>query len=133
VKNLKTLKNYGNEEICMLKRYIIELGMGVDLHGRDLTKAAIKAVKDATSRSCLCGIEDLLEKDPLKMHVHVKIGCSNPEKLDKDAVLKSIPVGTGEIEVVKGGLGTHGLSVPEFGEGSTIEVVVAALTVSVEI
>jgi uncharacterized protein (TIGR02058 family) len=117
----------------MLKRYIIEIGMGVDLHGRDLTKAAIKAVKDASSRSCLCGIEDILGKDPLKMHVNVKIGCSYPEKIDTEAVLNAIPVGRGEIEVVQGGLGVHGLEVPAFGEGNTIEVVVAALTVFVEI
>ena len=40
----------------MLKRYIVEFGMGADLHGGDVTKAAVKAVKDATSRSCLCGM-----------------------------------------------------------------------------
>lgn len=117
----------------MLKRYIVELGMGADLHGGDITKAAIKAVKDATSRSCLCGIEDVLGLSPLEMHVHIKIGCSNPNKLDKDSVMKAIPVGTSEIEVVKGGLGVRGLEVPDFGVGDTIEVVVAALTVSVDL
>ena len=37
-------------------RYIIEFGMGTDFHGQDVTKAACKAVKDAVSRSCLCGL-----------------------------------------------------------------------------
>lgn len=117
----------------MLKRYIVELGMGADLHGGDITKAAIKAIKDASSRSCLCGIEDILGLNPLKMHVNVKIGCSDPDRIDKDAVMKAIPVGTSEIEVVKGGLGVQGLEVPGFGVGDTIEVVVAALTVSVDL
>ncbi|MBW8381336.1 MAG: Lin0512 family protein [Youngiibacter sp.] len=116
----------------MLKRYVIEIGMGADLHGGDITKAAVKAVKDAVSRSCLCGIEDILEKDVLKMHVHVKIGCTDPDKVDKAAVLKAVPVGNREIEVVKGGLNAHGLQVPVFGAGETIEIVIAVLTVSVD-
>ena len=117
----------------MLKRYIVELGMGADLHGGDITKAAIKAIKDATNRSCLCGLEEVLNTDPLKMKVHVKIGCTDPDKLDKEEVLKAIPVGKGEIEVVKGGLEVQGLEVPAFGDGSTIQVVVAALTVYVDV
>jgi len=117
----------------MLKRYVVEIGVGADLHGGDITKAAIKAVKDATSRSCLCGIEDVLGKSPLNMHVHVKIGCTNPEKIDKQAVLRAVPVGESEIEVVKGGLNACGLEVPTFGDGNTIEIVVAVLTVSVDI
>ncbi|MBQ1434455.1 MAG: Lin0512 family protein, partial [Clostridia bacterium] len=31
------------------KRFIIEFGTGVDVHGIDVTKAAQKAVKDAVS------------------------------------------------------------------------------------
>lgn len=117
----------------MLKRYIVELGMGADLHGGNITKAAIKAVKDATSKSCLCGLEEILNIDPLKMQVHVKIGCSDPSKLDKEEVRKAIPVGKGEVEVVEGGLTVKGLEVPTFGDGNTIQVVVAALTVYVDI
>ena len=43
-----------------LKKFIVEFGMGTDFHGQDVTKAAKKAVKDAVSRSCLCGLEDVL-------------------------------------------------------------------------
>lgn len=117
----------------MLKRYVVEIGVGSDLHGGDITKAAIKAVKDATSRSCLCGIEDILGKSPLNMHVHVKIGCKDPDKIDKEAVLRAVPVGKSEIEVVQGGLDVCGLEVPAFGQGNTIQIVVAALTVYVEV
>lgn len=117
----------------MLKRYIVELGMGADLHGGNVTKAAVKAVKDATSKSCLCGLEDILNIDPLKMLVHIKIGCTDPDKVDKDEVLKAVPVGKGQIEVVQGGLEVKGLEVPAFGHGNTIQVVIAALTVYVDI
>ena len=41
-------------------RFIIELGMGADLHGQDVTKAAKKAVEDAISMSCLCGLREVL-------------------------------------------------------------------------
>lgn len=116
----------------VLKRYVIEIGMGADLHGGDITKAAVKAVKDAVSRCCLCGIEDILEKDVLKMHVHVKIGCTDPDRIDKAVVLKAVPVGNRDIEVVRGGLNAHGLLVPAFGEGETIEIVIAVLTVYVD-
>ena len=36
-----------------MKRFIVELGMGTDLHGGDVTKAAKRAVRDAVSKSCL--------------------------------------------------------------------------------
>ena len=39
-----------------MRRFIVELGMGSDLHGGDVTKAAMRAVRDAVSRSCLCGL-----------------------------------------------------------------------------
>ena len=35
------------------KRFIVEIGTGIDIHGEDATKAACRAVKDAVSRSCL--------------------------------------------------------------------------------
>ncbi|MGD8844363.1 MAG: Lin0512 family protein [Desulfobacteraceae bacterium] len=31
------------------KRFIVEIGTGADLHGKDVTKAACRAVKDAIS------------------------------------------------------------------------------------
>jgi hypothetical protein len=33
-----------------LKRMIVELGMGTDLTGADYTKAAVRALKDASTR-----------------------------------------------------------------------------------
>ncbi len=115
----------------MKKRYIVEIGLGADLHGGDVTKAAIRAIKDATSKSCLCGLEEVLNLDPTKMYVHAKIGCTNPDKINKKEVLKAIPVGEGTLEVVPGGLSVAGLEVPTFGPGDTIQIAVAALTVYV--
>ncbi|MDO4548374.1 MAG: Lin0512 family protein [Clostridia bacterium] len=117
----------------MEKRYIVELGMGVDLHGGDVTCAAIRAIKDATSKSCLCGIADILQKDPQEMRIHVRIGTSRPDDIDVAAVKAAVPVGRADVEIVQGGLEVTGLHVPYFGEGDQIVAAVAALTVVVDV
>ena len=38
------------------RRYLLEVGTGIDLHGRDETKAAQRAVKDAISHSSMVGL-----------------------------------------------------------------------------
>ena len=117
-----------------LKRFVVELGMGSDLHGGDVTKAAQKAIRDAVSRSCLCGLMEIVGlTDPNQMHVDVKLGRPYPDKLDREAVLKAVPFGATKLEVATGGLAVRGLSLPELGAGDTIVTVVAALTVCVEV
>ena len=37
----------------MKKRFLVEFGTGVDLHGGNVTKAAQKALRDAISHCCL--------------------------------------------------------------------------------
>jgi uncharacterized protein (TIGR02058 family) len=116
-----------------LKRFVIELGYGADLHGGDMTKAACRAVQDALSRSCLCGLFDILDmSDPRQMHVAVRIGCPKPEQVEGAAVLEMIPFGTRELEVVAGGLSVKGVELPELGGGDRITAAVAALTVWVD-
>ena len=43
------------------RKYILELGTGVDLHGEDETKAAQRAVKDAISHSSMVGLGQLFK------------------------------------------------------------------------
>ena len=43
-----------------MKRFLVEFAMGTDLHGQNVTKAACKAVRNAISNCCLCGISDCL-------------------------------------------------------------------------
>jgi len=116
------------------KRYVVELGYGADLHGADPTKAARRAVKDAISRSCLCGLFDIVGiTDPGEMRVAVKIGCPKPRDVVAEEVLAEIPFGAKELEVVEGGLLTRGIEVPALGCGDNILVAIASLTVSVNI
>lgn len=117
-----------------LKRFVVELGYGADLHGADPTKAARRAVKDAISRSCLCGLFDIVGvSDPNEMHIAVKVGCPKFRDVVAEDVLAEIPFGSRELEVVEGGLLTRGLEVPALGSGDNILVAIASLTVSVNI
>ena len=84
-------------------RCITEMGMGVDVHGRDATKAAKRAVSDAIRHSSL-GFFRMIGKTANDMFVDVTIAVPNPEAVDKDAVAKELPYGTVTVNAVKGGL-----------------------------
>jgi len=115
------------------KRFIVEIGTGIDMHGGDVTNAAKKAIKNAISHACLCGLTDIMGiTDTNQIHIDLKIACPYPDKLDREELKKAVPLGSVDLEVVTGGLTVRGLSVPQLGEGNTIVAVVAALTVYVE-
>src|SRR5690349_7498478 len=84
-------------------RCITEMGMGVDVHGRDATKAAKRAVSDAIRHSSL-GFVRLFGKTPHDMFVDVTIGVPNPDDVDTAVVAKELPYGTVTVNAVKGGL-----------------------------
>jgi uncharacterized protein (TIGR02058 family) len=114
-----------------LRRFIIEVGMGVDQHGQDNTRAAEKAVQDAIHRSCLCGLKEVAGlKNPADMIVEVLIGCPDPKSVDRERVLKVLPLGQKKIAVRHGGLLGKTLFQPELGD-KTDEMVVANAIVTV--
>jgi len=84
-------------------RCITEMGMGVDVHGKDATKAARRAVLDAIRHSSL-GFVRGFGKSPNDMFVDVIIAVPNPGAVDKAAVAKELPYGTVTVNAVKGGL-----------------------------
>jgi len=73
-------------------RCVTEMGMGVDVHGLDYTKAATRAVFDAIHHSSL-GFQRMLGKTADDMHVAVTIGVSKPDQVDTKAVLATLPHG----------------------------------------
>ena len=120
-------------------RFINQLGMGVDQHGHnnECNNAAIKAIKNAISNNCLCGLSEICDfkepKDINRMLVHVKIGAPYPDKIDEKEVLNAIPFGEKSIEVVHGGLIAEGVMIKELGDTSSqIIICNAAVTVSVK-
>ena len=84
-------------------RCITEMGMGVDVHGRDATKAAKRAVSDAIRHSSL-GFFRMLGRTPKDMFVDVTIGAPDPAAVDTAAVAAELPYGTVTVSAVKGGL-----------------------------
>src|ERR1700759_5033797 len=87
-----------------LKRVILELGSGNDLHGGDYTKAALRAVQDAIHHSSLSMLRSLGIDSKTQMFVEVTIGVAQPEKVDTEAVKASLPHGIVTVKAVKGGL-----------------------------
>ena len=110
-----------------LKRVILELGSGNDLHGADYTKAALRAVQDALHHSSLSMIRSL-GVNSKEMQVEVTIGVQRPEKVDTEAVKKSLPHGQVTVKVVKGGL-----DVPDEERNDTAVIASAAIAVRFEL
>jgi uncharacterized protein (TIGR02058 family) len=86
-----------------LKRMVLQLGMGTDIRGRDDTKAAVRALRDALWHNSLT-ITAALGMDIDAMQVDVTIGVPHPERVDKAQVLAVLPHGSGTVTVVQGGL-----------------------------
>ena len=109
-----------------LKRAILELGTGNDLHGSDYTTAALRAVQDALHHSSLAFVRSLgLDRNAIQ--VEVTIGVQRPDKVDREAVRKSLPRGKATVKVVKGGL-----DVPQEGAHDEIAIATAAIAVRFE-
>jgi uncharacterized protein (TIGR02058 family) len=110
-----------------VKRVILEMGSGNDLHGGDYTKAAVRAVEDAIHHSSLTFIRTL-GVDPRAMQVEVTIGVQRPEKVDPEVVKTALPHGRVSVNVVKGGL-----DVPDEEAGDVAVIASAAVAVRIEI
>ena len=107
-------------------RCITEMGMGVDVHGKDSTKAAKRAVSDAIRHSSL-GFFRMLGKTANDMFVDVTIGVPDPDAVDTAAVATELPYGTVTVTVVKGGL-----EIPAERGGDSIVIANAAVIVSLD-
>lgn len=112
----------------MWKRYVIELGWGADLHGQDVTKASKKAVKDAISKSCLCGISEILGMEDFnEMQVKISVFAPYPHLVNKAAVLEVVPFGQKSLEVKEGGMEAPGMFVKALGDSKDSIVVANAI------
>ncbi len=86
-----------------LKRVAMEFGMGTDLHGKDYTKAAVRALKDALWHNSLT-MADAFGFPRDAMQVEVLIGVTQPDKVIKLDVAGVLPYGSAKITVEHGGL-----------------------------
>ncbi|MGI9484863.1 MAG: Lin0512 family protein [Geminicoccaceae bacterium] len=106
-----------------LKRIILEMGTGNDLHGGDYTKAAKRAVQDALHHSSLV-LFRTLEIDPDGMEIELTLAAHEPDEIDVEAVAKTLPYGKVTTNAVKGGL-----NVPDDATGAISVVVNAGILV----
>ncbi len=116
------------------RRFIVELGSGADLHGEDVTEAACRAVRDAISRSCLCGLQEIAGlDDPNRMEVEVLVATPRPEDVDLEKVKGVLPLGRVNVQSAHGGMTAQGLCVPQIApQCDQIVVANAAVTVYVK-
>jgi uncharacterized protein (TIGR02058 family) len=120
------------------RRYLVEVGTGIDLHGEDETKAAQRAVKDAISHSSMVGLGQLFKINRFSeieeaLMVDVTIAAPDPEKVDGEAVLSTLPEGKRRINVIKGGLKFPNESTKEEARTHSIVIVNAVIVVLVDV
>ena len=87
--------------------YVLEFGMGVDLHGGDSTKAACRAVFDALRHSSLPLLSEIRERGG-EMLVDATVGVPEPGSVDLEAVKREFPHGEVTVRAAEGGLAVPG-------------------------
>ena len=120
------------------RRYLVEAGTGIDLHGEDGTKAAQRAVKDAISHSSMVGLSQLFKIKSFSemeeaLMVDVTIAAPDPERVDGEAVLSTLPEGKRRINIVKGGIKFPIDSTKEEAKTHTVVMVNAIIVVLVDV
>lgn len=113
----------------MEKIMFIETGMGIDVHGQNVTTAAVRAIKNAIHYNSMPGIRSVLpgnSLDNMKVNVKLAVPCDK-EKLDFDAVKEALPYGQVTVEVIDGGmLTTSGIVLEEKGDKNDLMYIVIA-------
>ncbi|WP_416825226.1 Lin0512 family protein [Ectobacillus polymachus] len=113
----------------MEKIMFIETGMGIDVHGQNVTTAAIRAIKNAIHYNSMPGIRSVLpgnNRDNMRVNVKLAVPCDK-EKLDIEAVKKTLPFGIVTVEVMDGGMmTTSGILLEEKGDKNDMMYIVIA-------
>lgn len=117
-----------------MERFIVEFGIGMDFHGQDVNNAAKKAVRDAISRSCLCGLTEVLHLDDLDRRVRIKVtlAVTRPELIDEESIRQCLPLGEVIVKAVTGGMNVPGIYLARFGDkDDSIEAAIACVEVGI--
>ena len=116
----------------------IETGCGTDQHGQDVTKAAVRACKDAISWNSIPSLERLVpggnEGVKLRLQLALPFQGESPPPLDLDEIRACFAYGTLQepIELMPGGARFHSMcSVPALGDTGDASWVVAVACVTV--
>ena len=90
----------------MEKVMFIEIGMGIDLHGQNVTKASIRAVQNAIHHNSMPGLRSVLPNNDIhNMKVNVRLEVPiDKDKIDLEAVKAELPYGEVTFDVIDGGM-----------------------------
>lgn len=120
----------------MAAALFLEVGVGTDQHGQDLTKACVRAVKDAISFNSIPSLHSLVPggRDHIVLRLQLAVPFKEGKKphIDLEKVCAAIPYGTIlPVEVTHGGARFESMcSVPSLGDTSDGWVVaIACVTV----
>ncbi|MGG6293292.1 Lin0512 family protein [Leptolyngbya sp. AN02str] len=118
-----------------LKRFVIEMGMGVDQHGQEPTVAAARAVRNAIAHNALPGVWEVAGlAHPNDMVVEVQVAVPFPDQVRADEVLAVLPFGQKRLTVELGGMVVPGRAIPELNDkNDDMYVAIAAVTVWVDV
>ena len=89
-----------------MRTFIVELGTGVDLHGKDTTSAASKAIRNAFAHVSLPGLRTVAGvSDSSKVEVEVRLGVpAGAAPVDVERVAAQFPMGQVRVSIEPGGL-----------------------------
>ncbi|MFT8364180.1 MAG: Lin0512 family protein [Sporolactobacillus sp.] len=107
----------------------IETGVGIDVHGQSVTKAAVRAVIDAIHKNSMPGLTELLPDGDLNnMKVTVRLAVPmDKQSLDIARVQAEIPYGTVTVHVTDGGMATpSGIVLKDKGDTNDLMYIVNA-------
>jgi uncharacterized protein (TIGR02058 family) len=116
------------------KRFVIEMGMGIDQHGQDPTVAAARAVRNAIANNALPGVWEVAGlSHPDEMIVEVQVAVPSPEDVRAEEVLAVLPFGQKTLKVESGGMVVQGRAIAELADkNDEMLIAVAAVTVFIE-
>lgn len=116
------------------KRFVIEMGMGIDQHGQEPTVAAARAVRNAIAHNALPGIWEVAGlADPNEMIIEVQVAVPYPDQVREAEVLAVLPFGQKSLAVEAGGMVVQGRAIASLNDkNDEMLIAVAAVTVWVE-
>ena len=117
-----------------LKRFIIEMGMGIDQHGQEPTVAAARAVRNAIANNALIGVFEVAGlSDANEMIVKVEVAVPYPEEVREEEVLAVLPFGRKSLTVKSGGMMVEGKAIEVLQDkNDEMLIAVAAVTVLID-
>lgn len=118
-----------------LKRFVIEMGMGIDQHGQDPTVAAARAVRNAIAHNALPGIWEVAGlQHPDEMIVNVQVAVPYPDQVRETEVLAMLPFGQKTLTVEDGGMIVQGRAIESLNDkNDEMLIAVASVTVWVDV